>query len=118
MALPPIDLKEPAALDVRRVYPRAYSEARGQDDPWIMQTQCLVAGDGGSTIEVNVRFLHVTERKVGRRRDDACNVSTLEFVEELRVGDDLYLPWDEATEREVAVGRFRLSDLESPREGR
>ena len=98
------------------VYPRAYSEARGQDDPWIMQTQCLVAGDGGSTIEVNVRFLHVTERKVGRRRGDACNVSTLEFVEELRVGDDLYLPWDEATEREVAVGRFRLSDLESPRE--
>ena len=98
------------------VYPRAYSEARGQDDPWIMQTQCLVAGDGESTIEVNVRFLHVTERKVGRRRDDACNVSTLEFVEELRVGDDLYLPWDEATEREVAVGRFRLSDLESPRE--
>ncbi|HEV8224582.1 MAG TPA: hypothetical protein VGP74_04930 [Rubrobacteraceae bacterium] len=98
------------------VYPRAYSEARGHDDPWIMQTQCLVAGDGGSTIEVNVRFLHVTERKVGRRRGDACNVSTLEFVEELRVGDDLYLPWDEATEREVAVGRFRLSDLESPRE--
>ena len=42
------------------VYPRAYSEARGHDDPWIMQTQCLVAGDGGSTIEVNVRFLHVT----------------------------------------------------------
>jgi hypothetical protein len=98
------------------VYPRAYSEARGQDDPWIMQTQCLVAGDGGSTIEVNVRFLHVTERKVGRRRGDACNDSTLEFVEELQVGDDLYLPWDEATEREVAVGRFRLSDLESPRE--
>jgi hypothetical protein len=98
------------------VYPRAYSEARGHDDPWIMQTQCLVAGDGGSTIEIIVRFLHVTERKVGRRRGDACNVSTLEFVEELRVGDDLYLPWDEATEREVAVGRFRLSDLGSPRE--
>ena len=43
--------------------------------PWIMQTQCLVAGDGGSTIEVNVRFLHVTERKVGRRRGSTCNVS-------------------------------------------
>jgi len=98
------------------VYPRAYSEARGEDDPWLMQTQCLVSGDEGSTIEVNVRFLHVVERKVGRkRRDVSCNVSTLEFVEELRVGDDLYLPWDEAIEREVAVARFKLSELETPK---
>jgi hypothetical protein len=91
------------------VYPRAYSEARGEDDPWIMQTQCLVVGDGEATIEVKVRFLHVTERKVGRKSGE-----TLEFVEELRVGGELYLPWDEATEREIAVGRFKLSELGSP----
>jgi hypothetical protein len=91
------------------VYPRAYSEARGEDDPWIMQTQCLVVGDGEATIEVKVRFLHVTERKVGRKSGE-----TLEFVEELRVGGVLYLPWDEATEREIAVGRFKLSELGSP----
>jgi len=88
------------------VYPRAYSEARGEDDPWIMQTQCPLSGDEASTIEVRVRFLHVTERKVGVRRDEA-----LEFVEELRVGGELYLPWDEATEREIEVGRFGLSEL-------
>jgi hypothetical protein len=93
------------------VYPRAYSEARGEDDPWQMQTQCLVSGDGDSSIEVRVRFLHVTERKVGRRVGE-----NLEFVEELRVGEELYLPWDEATEREITVGRLRLSDLvEKPR---
>ena len=125
------------------VYPRAYSEARGGDDPWLMQTQCLVSGDAETLLDVRVRFLHVTERKVARkreggagrrrdvagrrdvaygrdvagRRDVACNVSTaaLEFVDELRIGDDLYLPWDEATEREVAVGRFGLSELEMPR---
>ena len=91
------------------VYPRAYSEARGEDDPWIMQTQCLVMGDGEATIEVKVRFLHVTKRKVGRKSGE-----TLEFVEELRVGGELYLPWDEATEREIAVGRFKLSELGSP----
>jgi hypothetical protein len=91
------------------VYPRAYSEARGEDDPWIMQTQCLVVGDGEATIEVKVRFLHVTERKVGRKSGE-----TLEFVEELRVGEELYMPWDEATEREIAVGRFKLSELGSP----
>jgi hypothetical protein len=93
------------------VYPRAYSEARGEDDPWIMQTQCLVSGDEESTIEVNVRFLHVTERKVGRR-----NGEDLEFVEELRVGGELCLSWDEATEREITVGRFELSELlEAPK---
>ncbi len=92
------------------VYPRAYSEARGEDDPWNMQTQCLVSGDEKSTIEVRVRFLHVTERKVGSKRGEA-----LEFVDELRVGGELYLSWDEATEREIAVGRFEISDLlESP----
>jgi hypothetical protein len=88
------------------VYPRAYSEARGEDDPWLMQTQCLVSGEENSTIEVRVRFLHVTERKVGRKRGDA-----LEFVDDLRVGGELYLSWDEAFEREIAVGRFEISDL-------
>ncbi len=92
------------------VYPRAYSEARGEDDPWIMQTQCLVSGDEESAVEVKVRFLHVTERKVGEKRGE-----TLEFVEEVRLGGELYLSWDEATEREIAVGRFKLSELlESP----
>lgn len=93
------------------VYPRAYSESRGEDDPWLMQTQCLVTGTGETTVEVRVRFLHVTERKVAIK-----NGEDLEFVDELRVGSDLYLPWDEATEREVSAGRFRLSELaEAPR---
>jgi hypothetical protein len=92
------------------VYPRAYSEARGEDDPWLMQTQCLVSGDEESAIEVRVRFLHVVERRVGQKN----TVGTLQFVDELRVGGERYLAWDEATEREVAVGRFKLSELLEP----
>ncbi len=92
------------------VYPRAYSEARGEDDPWIMQTQCLVLGDEESTIEVKVRFLHVVERKVGRRKDEA-----LELVDELRVGEERHLSWDEAAEREVVIGGLELSELKSPK---
>ncbi len=92
------------------VYPRAYSEARGGDDPWLMQTQCLVSGDGDTAVEVKVRFLHVTERKVARRKGGA-----LEFVDELRVGDERYLSWDEAAEREVTAGRLGLPEpLGSP----
>jgi hypothetical protein len=89
------------------VYPRAYSEARGEDDPWIVQTQCLVLGDEESVIEVKVRFLHVVERRIARKNAEG----TLEFVDELRVGGERYLSWDEATEREVAVGRLKLSEL-------
>lgn len=86
------------------VYPRAYSEARGEDDPWLMQTQCLVLGDD-PTIEVSVRFLHVVERRVaGKRGED------LEFVDELQVGAERYLSWDEAAEREVVLGGFRVSE--------
>lgn len=103
------------------VYPRAYSEARGGDDPWIMQTQCLLSGDGGSAIEVKVRFLHVTERRVAShrgvessRKSGVGETGRLEFVEELRVGEELYLSWDEATEREIGVGRFGLSELGTP----
>jgi hypothetical protein len=92
------------------VYPRAYSEARGEDDPWLMQTQCLLLGDTEAKVEVRVRFLHVTERKVGRRSGEI-----LEFVEELQVGGEHYLPWDEATEREITIGQCRLSEvLERP----
>jgi hypothetical protein len=88
------------------VYPREYSVARGEDDPWIMQTQCLLQGDEESTIEVGVRFLHVVERKVAKKTGEA-----LEFVDELRVGGERYLAWDEAAEREIAVGSFTLSEL-------
>ncbi len=95
------------------VYPRAYSEARGEDDPWLMQTQCLVEGGTESTIEVKVRFLHVTERKVASLRG-VGESGHREFVDELRVGGELYVPWDEAAEREISVGRFALSDLETP----
>src|SRR5919199_98429 len=98
------------------VYPRAYSEARGEDDPWLMQTQCLVSGDTESIVEVKVRFLHVTERRVASLREvgktgERTAAGRLEFVDELRVGEELHLPWDEATEREIQVGRSFLSEL-------
>ena len=104
------------------VYPRAFSETAGTNDPWLMQTQCLVAGEE-PTVEVKVRFLHVVERKVAslqavgggfgpyQGRDAAAR---LEFVDELRVGDERYLAWEEAAEREVVVSGLGLADLGAP----
>jgi hypothetical protein len=91
------------------VYPRAYSEAEGGNDPWLMQTQCLVVGEK-PTVEVKVRFLHVAERRVGRKNAQG----DLEFVDELRVGDERYLAWEEALEREAVVPGLGLAELETP----
>src|SRR5580693_2895649 len=48
------------------LYPPSWSEAQDGTDPATMQTQCLVFAPPGAQIEVNVRFLHLTARAVGR----------------------------------------------------
>jgi hypothetical protein len=73
------------------VYPRAHSEAH-PDDRCTMRTQCLVEGERPA-VDVRVRFLHVIERRVSHEG---------RYVDELTVGGERYVAWDEATEREVA----------------
>jgi hypothetical protein len=95
------------------VYPRAYSEAEGGNDPWLMQTECLVVGQN-PVVEVKVRFLHVVERRVAALRSAPGVEEGLEFVDELRVGGQRYLAWEEAAEREVVVGGLEISELGAP----
>src|SRR5438093_13605645 len=64
------------------LYPRAYSEAQGGTDTWTMQTQCLVQGGADTALDITVRFLHLLERPLG-------------------AGEER---WQEATERQVALG--------------
>jgi hypothetical protein len=87
------------------VYPRAHSEARAAgDDPWTMQTQCLVEGDASEVaVAVAARFLHV----VRRQALDAAGRP----VDELAVGGERHLTWDEAVEREAATAPFTPPQL-------
>ncbi|CAA9480549.1 MAG: Uncharacterized protein MSMEG_2715 [uncultured Solirubrobacterales bacterium] len=91
------------------VYPRAHSEGR-DDDPWTMQTDCLVEGGADTEVEVRVRFLQVVERQLLEE-----TAHGLEPVDQLAVGDELLLSWEEAREREVAVPVIRPHSPESPR---
>jgi hypothetical protein len=93
------------------VHPRAYSEACQGSDPWLMQTQCLIAGEEPS-VAATVRFLHVVERRVARQQA----MGALEFVDALQVGEERYLAWEEATERQVSAPGLRLSALQSPQQ--
>src|SRR6202453_1956660 len=48
------------------LYPRAYSEAHSGSDAWRMQTECLVRGTDSTTLKVEVRFLHLIDRSIGK----------------------------------------------------
>ena len=87
------------------VYPAAHSEGR-IDDPCTMQTQCLVQADGRTRVEVRIRFLHVVRRAVMRQGPEG-----LEAVDELTVGGERHLSWDEAVEREIVIGGLSLLEL-------
>jgi hypothetical protein len=82
------------------VFPRAHAQARAAgDDPWVMQTQCLVEGDGSTRLSVAVRWLHVVWRQAvdaGGQEVDA-------------VGDQL--TWEEAVEREAGFAPVPIGEL-------
>lgn len=79
------------------VYPTDWS-ARHPDDPSSVQAQILLEGGGDARVDVSARFLHVVERQVLRATDGG-----LEPVEELEVGDERHVSWQEAVEREITV---------------
>jgi hypothetical protein len=80
------------------VYPRAHAAAH-PDDPWTMRTECLLEGGPDATVEIRVRFLHVVARRVARATGDG-----LALVDELTVGLERHVTWEEAVEREITVG--------------
>jgi hypothetical protein len=92
------------------VYPRAHSEGR-DDDPWVMQTQCLLEANARARVDVTVRFLHVVERQVAR----ALPGGALEAVDELAVAGERHLSWSEAAEREIAAEPLSLEALSGGR---
>ena len=98
------------------VYPRAYSEAQGGTDACVMQTECLVQGDGKTQCAVRVRFLRMVDRSIAKLRTPKSEVSLVtehdvEKVERLNVDDQVLYPWQEAVEETIEVTEFDLSAL-------
>ncbi len=87
------------------LHPPQWSEAHGGLDAWSMQTQCLVEGANAS-IEIIVRFLHLTDRTVAKKDGTGFGL-----VQSLGVDGKDYVPWQEAEEREVSLGKFNVNDL-------
>lgn len=87
------------------MFPPAHSAAH-PDDRRAIFSECLVEGGDDAVVDVRVRFLQVVRRQVARVTE-----SGLEPVDELQLGGERHLTWDEAVEREVAAPGLRLGAL-------
>jgi hypothetical protein len=98
--------------------PPAYSQAQAGTDACEMQTQCLVLGRPGTTLDVSVRFLQVVARSVGELTPPLdtwpdSGEPQFQVVESLRVGNDIIDTWQEAIERTIALDESTLGSLAS-----
>ena len=81
------------------VLPQSWSTAGHPDDAWRMRTECLlVAPAKGATLRARARFLQIVDRRVAR-----LGAQGLQFVDEIQVGRDRWVAWEEARERELAT---------------
>ena len=93
------------------IYPRAWTEAGHEDDPWMLSTECLArvpesaVEETTATIRATVRFLQPVERHVARQSPGG-----LELVDELTVGGERIVSREEAREREVRLAPVALQD--------
>ncbi|HEY5261357.1 MAG TPA: hypothetical protein VIJ33_04545 [Solirubrobacteraceae bacterium] len=82
------------------VYPPAW------EDRSSIQAQVLLEGNEDAEVEVRVRFLHVVQRQVLKGGPSPVS---LQPVEELEVGGERWVSWEEAVEREFEPGPIRVS---------
>jgi hypothetical protein len=71
------------------IYPKAYSEATGGSDPWMMQAQILIAESQDPELHFRIRFLHPINRTTQPEGQT----------------------WQEAVERQIELEPIRAFDL-------
>jgi hypothetical protein len=91
------------------VYPPALSEAH-EDDPSAMRTEVLLEGGEDTSIDITVRFLQIVDRSVARRSEEG-----LQRVDELTIGQERHMSWEEAVERELCASRLSIERLRAGR---
>jgi hypothetical protein len=88
------------------LYPRAYSQAQGDLEPYLSQMKCLVAGNPNSRIEVRVRFLHLVDRALFQ-----LDGQSRFAVARMEVDGHIYQTWEEAAEQEISLPITSLESL-------
>lgn len=88
------------------VYPREYSDANGNIEPYTMQTECLIMGqeDSDAVLDISVRFLHLLMRKAIPLQENrgAVQGQAVHFTPD---------EWEEGVEREVMIPNLSPQEL-------
>jgi hypothetical protein len=82
------------------------------NDSCVMQTECLVQGTPATALQIRVRFLHVVVKQVAEL--STFSSDGLQFVAAVEIAGKMYHTSQEAVEREISLGDFRLQDSTSP----
>jgi hydrogenase maturation protease len=98
--------------------PQSYGDAQDGTEASIMQTECLVEGSSICSVEVRVRFLHLSARFVGQLTNPVAELMQgehppLRWVEKFEVNGRVYQAWQDAAEREVIVPACGVEALTS-----
>ena len=93
--------------------PRSFSDQEHGTEAWRMQTECLVESGRSAQLSVKVRFLQIVNRSVGQLAQPLHELPSgngLEFaiVDNLQVRGRTHAPWQEASEREIALPAIEL----------
>jgi len=91
------------------VYPEPFCREHGEGDRWWMRTECLLEAPAEAMVQAAVRFLHLLQRQPARVVE-----GELQPVDELVVGGERYIAWDEAQEGEVLLPPLSLAALREP----
>jgi hypothetical protein len=96
--------------------PQSYSEAQQGSEACIMQTECLVEGDAGTTLDIRVRFLQLVARSIGELIQPVPELPSegppeFQLTPRIEVAGRIYQSWQEAVEREVIVPTWGLEAL-------
>ena len=89
------------------VFPETYV-AQDASESCTMQTECLLRGGPATTVEVQIRFLHLVMREVGTLHAPVAELPPAgepawTGVASLDVDGRRYVAWEEAVERQVAA---------------
>lgn len=91
--------------------PKQYSDAQNGTEAWQMITEYLIAGDRDPSIAVTVRFLHLTNREIGKIDPPSADVtSEYELVQSLEIDGQLYQAWQEVVEQSVELPVMKTGD--------
>lgn len=98
------------------LYPEAYCRAQAGADASCCQTECLVQGGSDSIFQAIVRFLHLTDRRVGELIPPLTHWPSdgepaYRIVDTLQIGGQSYCPWQEAAEHAVPVLGMTLGEI-------